>query len=37
MVSSGDLLLEIHWYKFESNFIVQNYWLNVQKFTKLQI
>lgn len=37
MVSSGDLLLEVHWDKFESNFIVQNYWVSVQKFTKLQI
>lgn len=37
MVCSGDWLLEVHWDKFESNFIVQNYWVSVKKFTKLQI
>lgn len=37
MVNSGDLLLEVHWNKFKSNFIVRNYWVSAQKFTKLQI
>lgn len=37
MVSSRDLLLKVHKYKFESNFIVQNYWVSVKKFTKLKI
>lgn len=37
MVSSGDLLLEVHWDKFESNFIVQNYRVSIQTLTTLQI
>lgn len=30
MVCSGDLLLEMHWYKVKGNFRVQDYWVGVQ-------